>query len=51
MQMMLQLVVRFLHFEPEVSLLGPAFGYFPNASKTWLVTKKQFCSIGGDTYI
>ena len=21
---------------------GPLFGYFPNASKTWLITKPQF---------
>ena len=26
--------------------LGPYFGYFPNANKTWLVTKSQFKSIG-----
>ena len=29
---------------------GPSFGYFPNASKTWLITKNQFCSIGRETF-
>ena len=31
----------------QVSSLGPSFGYFPNA---WLVTKKQFCSIGKEIF-
>jgi len=35
--------------------LGPSFGYFPNANKTWFVTKTQFDSIGkkifGDTAV
>ena len=26
----------------ELSRLGPSYGYFPNASKTWLVIKKEF---------
>ena len=26
----------------ELCSLGPAFGYFANASKTWLVTKRSF---------
>ena len=29
----------------QVSSLGPSFGYFPNATKAWLVTKSQFNSI------
>ena len=25
----------------EISRLGPSFGYHPNASKTWLIVKKE----------
>ena len=25
----------------KLSLIGPAFGYFANAAKTWLVTKEE----------
>ena len=34
----------------QVSSLGPSFGYLPNAKKTWLVTKTQFCSIGKELF-
>ena len=34
----------------QVSSLGPSFGYFPNANKTWLVTKQQYCSIGREIF-
>ena len=34
----------------QVSSLGPFFGYFPNANKTWLVTKQQYCSIGREIF-
>ena len=30
----------------QVSSLDPSFGYFPNATKTWLVTNKRFNLIG-----
>ena len=33
-----------------MSSLGPSFGYFPNANKTWLVTKQQHCSIGREIF-
>ena len=29
----------------QVVSLGPSFGYFPIANKTWLVTKTQFNSV------
>ncbi|XP_064384670.1 uncharacterized protein LOC135333619 [Halichondria panicea] len=29
---------------------GPAFGYYPNPLKTWLVTKKGFHTIGSTTF-
>ena len=39
----------------EISRLGPCFGYNPNASKTWLVIKKEYKSkavaIIGDTQV
>ena len=39
----------------EISRLGPCFGYNPNASKTWLVIKKEYESkaitIFGDTQV
>ena len=35
--------VSHLHlWRDQLSLLGPHFGYFPNASKTWLVVKEQY---------
>ena len=33
----------------QASSLGPYFSYFPNSSKTFLVTKQQFSSIGKET--
>ena len=45
MLMMLQPVARYLRsWWDQLSSFGPAFGYFPNASKTWLVIKEQFQS-------
>ena len=38
----------------QVVSLGPFFGYYPNANKTWLITKPQFNSLGkifGDTAV
>jgi len=39
----------------EVSRLGPCYGYYPNASKTWLVTKREFLeeasTIFGDSQV
>jgi len=34
----------------QASSLGPYFSYFPNSSKTFLVTKQQFSSIGKETF-
>ena len=34
----------------RVISLGPIFGYFPNAKKTCLITKAQFCSIGKEFF-
>ena len=26
----------------QISAIGPGYGYFPNASKTWIITKQQY---------
>ena len=33
---------KFLKWWDKICSLGPAYGYFPNATKTWLVTKKDY---------
>ena len=34
----------------ELCKLGPAYGYFVNASKTWLVTKKEHLSLANNIF-
>ena len=34
----------------RLTSLGPGYGYFPNASKTWLVTKEEFLAEATSTF-
>ena len=34
----------------RLDVLGPGYGYFPNASKTWLVTKKEYHAEATSTF-
>ena len=34
----------------KLCVIGPALGYFPNASKTWLVVKEEFVNLARDIF-
>ena len=38
-------------FWDELCNQGPKYGYFPNASKTWLVTKNEFLQDAKDVFV
>ena len=37
-------VSRLRDWWDHISRIGPMFGYFPNPSKTWVITKEEFLS-------
>ena len=43
-------ITRLREWWDQLNALGPKFGYFANASKTWLVTKENCLSTAADTY-